>query len=765
MALAFNVQRAGPLAQVSIGPGELMVAYQLATGVYGWWKARERTESLVHLLESHQCSLSAPSSFNHTAYVRARVEHGKMTGIVVQDNAVRCVPLPKASTALPNDRGQACLRAITAAILCLYETEATTAILREIIPFALIQRELEDLGVSFDDGPLLPALREWVRSVAVEEDCDATRGYLLQQVAAKEHKLSGIPFEDVLNSNLKEQTGEIPFVIGVLKWCLTPSPQRKQTTYGTRSIRAWSMASILGSLGFEIVAAKYIAHSQPHFGSSTIPEVYIVACADIATDYLACTVHIGEAIPSVRPAVTPISGIPVLAFRRFTGQPYKLDVTMFQEAFASSFKKARTKYQEFLNDAPDDRINRLRRNELAPFHTQLWEIFMEPPGWEHDCDLLHFSSIGDHVPCLGNQADWNPDLIASFLRGEVSEERETSNWIQGNYNCNMLKAIILGTLYGMVSCFISLPRDEEIYHQDVFFLPFLASRAFLQTFCERVVKDCIETIRPLITLSILFFSLSNWKFPEMGDIASQRRGILLGVHIGGLTLLSESLVQLEVGGELYDRRYRLLRGKPLNIPTDEGGIIRAYIDRGYDSNATNIESEKKPLLKTLGTSENLKNGSTLRLDPEPFWKMDPQLVVWKIRRNGLPIATVNLWTLSKTWKRYKSCRCGQYCRSATIPSNSEEQWRQISMEELISVAPRGLKPDAWPARFLVDASTDKATTAVALAVLRDFLYVEVVWDCFQCALQELTNKESVDTKRKQSSVLLIAWTFHHRQPA
>jgi hypothetical protein len=205
MALAFNIQRAGPLAQVSIGPGELMAAYQIATGAYGWWKARERTESLVHLLESSRCSLSAPSSFNHGAYIQTRTDHGKMQGVVVQDNTICSVPLPRASTALPNDRGQACLRAITAAILCLYKTDVTTEILREVIPFALLRRELDDLDISFQDGPLVPALKDWVKTVAIEEDSDLTRDYLLRQVAADEHNLSGVPVEDIMNQAFRSR--------------------------------------------------------------------------------------------------------------------------------------------------------------------------------------------------------------------------------------------------------------------------------------------------------------------------------------------------------------------------------------------------------------------------------------------------------------------------------------------------------------------------------------------------------------------------------
>jgi hypothetical protein len=70
--------------------------------------------------------------------------------------------LPKASTVVPSDPGIACLRALTAGILCLYDIPTTARILKQVIPALL----LDQSGVEFVfEGRVLLSLREWVTAV------------------------------------------------------------------------------------------------------------------------------------------------------------------------------------------------------------------------------------------------------------------------------------------------------------------------------------------------------------------------------------------------------------------------------------------------------------------------------------------------------------------------------------------------------------------------------------------------------------------------
>jgi hypothetical protein len=72
MELGFNVRNAGPLSQVSFHIISLDTAVYLATGAYGWWKARERSKSLIKLLEFGTGKLISPSSFNLPQYASSR---------------------------------------------------------------------------------------------------------------------------------------------------------------------------------------------------------------------------------------------------------------------------------------------------------------------------------------------------------------------------------------------------------------------------------------------------------------------------------------------------------------------------------------------------------------------------------------------------------------------------------------------------------------------------------------------------------------------
>jgi len=53
MELAFNAAW-GPLTQIAVPLINVKSAVQLAVGAYGWWKARERTLSLLEMIKSEE---------------------------------------------------------------------------------------------------------------------------------------------------------------------------------------------------------------------------------------------------------------------------------------------------------------------------------------------------------------------------------------------------------------------------------------------------------------------------------------------------------------------------------------------------------------------------------------------------------------------------------------------------------------------------------------------------------------------------------------
>lgn len=68
MELAFNA----PLAQIAMPIIDVNSAVQLAVGVYGWWKAKERTLSLVEMVHEDGGRLTPSLSFNHLRYFAMR---------------------------------------------------------------------------------------------------------------------------------------------------------------------------------------------------------------------------------------------------------------------------------------------------------------------------------------------------------------------------------------------------------------------------------------------------------------------------------------------------------------------------------------------------------------------------------------------------------------------------------------------------------------------------------------------------------------------
>ena len=189
LELGFNIN-AGPLSQIGVQILSIEKTVELAIGAYGWWKARERTQSLVTLLSSSGCHLVSSLSFSIDTYARNRQNH-HVRGTIVQDSNLQVITCPKASTGVPTGDlggGLACLRALTSALLCLYSVDATVHILTEIIPTRLVQLDQEDKQIAVS-GPLLTNLKALVQAIATEEDANTFRAWLLNTARQQEQVL------------------------------------------------------------------------------------------------------------------------------------------------------------------------------------------------------------------------------------------------------------------------------------------------------------------------------------------------------------------------------------------------------------------------------------------------------------------------------------------------------------------------------------------------------------------------------------------------
>ena len=73
MDLGFSVNK-GPLSQINLSIISFDAAVHLATGAYGWWKARSRSQLLTEVLESAHGQLSASTTFNRNIYEMVRLQ-------------------------------------------------------------------------------------------------------------------------------------------------------------------------------------------------------------------------------------------------------------------------------------------------------------------------------------------------------------------------------------------------------------------------------------------------------------------------------------------------------------------------------------------------------------------------------------------------------------------------------------------------------------------------------------------------------------------
>jgi hypothetical protein len=320
MELAFNVAW-GPISQIAVPLLDVKTAVQLAAGAYGWWKARERSITLLDLVQAVGGQLAPCSAFNIFRYQTVR-RTNEVRGIVWHDGRLEAVPLPRASTGNWGDLGLICLRAVTTALLALYNVDATTAVLTQIIPKRLINYDVEDMTL-VPDGPFVACVRQFVDSVAAEEEVNTLRTDLWRRL--------DITLDEILSDSTRRfnfkvehvQEVEVPIVIGLLDWVLTSPNKRHLPSYFTRSLTAWSLAVVLSYLGFEIRASTITIRScelyDQHVSNRTASpqaKVYLVTCQGRETDLLAPIP--GSAMPNRNMStcrIVPIKAIPMVIFR------------------------------------------------------------------------------------------------------------------------------------------------------------------------------------------------------------------------------------------------------------------------------------------------------------------------------------------------------------------------------------------------------------------------------------------------------------------
>ncbi|KAF2835280.1 hypothetical protein M501DRAFT_461779 [Patellaria atrata CBS 101060] len=763
MSLSFNVN-AGPLTQIGLEIVSIHTAVQLATGAYGWLKGRERSKSLIQLLSVGGGQLVSSSSFNANVYKQLRQECGTIQGVVVQERSVQSTSLPKASTAISDHAGTTCLRALTAVILCVYNIEGTVSILQDLIPYALIQHDQLDSSLEMN-GPVLSSLKQYVSTIALEEDSNTFRDMMLDEARERQISLTGLPYSEIMASD-DSSFLEMNICIGVLRWILTPVHRREPRQYPTRSLKVWTLAFLMGNFGFGVHASAIVVRTteeydemkaSPHY-FGIHPNVFLVTGKGETTDEMSPADTIPHFNGSLKPQVMPIRGIPWSAFRHLRGASGKVDVHYLVDVWNYSFRTAR---------------ERVKRISVERLDVQLVTQQPDTEAFEHHKALLaDFSprihrlcapAMSQFVPATSHTAGWELDQITErigILKGE--EELQCRNSALRE-NCYVLIAIILGTIYGVASKALIEGQVEANEDTEIAFSPELICPGLhrLKSWARSIGSALSALSRDLWTdlMFELFLCRDNPRMSRNSTLFSNRQQnpheqrLILGAQANGLVAISELAVKLTIEPTAL-ALFHIKRGQILTLPLTEDGYIEA---------ATNLEPplsmamDPEPENDYLGRFDHFDPDS-LRLDIEPCWESDPRTVVFRARLMGLILAPINI-NLVVDALAYggQSCGCTKAVERVEVPL--VQRWQHIHIGQLMRTMFRGISHrrvdfDQGGFNVLIDASCAEAVTIYAIGIT-SCRQTTIVTECMHCSYQNVMR----NTGHKGDAVMIIPWNL------
>jgi hypothetical protein len=762
MSLSFNVD-AGPLSQVGLELVSLSTLVQLATGAYGWFKGPERSRSLNHLLSSGGGELVSTSTFDFKSYKDLRKNYGTMVGVVVQDKAVSKVTLPKASTAVPDHAGLACLRALTTGLLCLFSVDGTVAALQNVVPFNLVQLHQEDKPFEIE-GPLLVGLKQWVTAVATEEDNQPLRTQLLNKVSIRQKHLTGISTAEMFQRDSVD-ISDLNCVIGCLRWILLPLHKRPTDHYFTRSLKVWMAALVLGELGFRVSAAMaavqdcmtYEKINAASLGFGDTPRVFLTVTNSGNTDPMSINEVPFVDHLTLRPQPITIRSIPWLIFRRLGQRSNHVNTQYLADVWNYSYRAAHDlvakvvvgkdyKVQITLK-APSSHeiIPEYYRSLLTPFSPHIYAI----------CG----SAMKQFIQVSHRTKDWQSAGIMERIRvlgTEEDAEDETRD------NCYTLLAIVWASLYGV--CSHACLRDNHAFNEDseLAIAPDLLYQGYGKI-CQlsRDVGFALSTGINYYEWSDTIFSLflsttANQPLnmsTESSRLNHNANRLILGAQANGFTIVSDFIVKPTIDLSAIGV-FHVTSGQILSYPLTEEGFIQAS---HYLTKPSVLGVDPEPQIESLHYFDHPGFSESMRLDVEPCWEDDPRTIVFRLREMGNVVAPLNIeLILDRLACKTVNCSCNHRTFQVTVPL--AERWQHISLFQLKrNTHFKGLsmlRADVEHCRSLIDASDSDLATLYALGILHSE-NLAVVTTCLACAYQEVQKRTAHNSYIFQAATIVI----------
>ena len=776
MEVAFNVRNAGPLSQISVHLFSLANAVQVAVGAYGWWRARERVQSLVTTVEAAGASLVSTSSFNLRSY-EERCAEVKIRGVCVERGTVVRATLPKASTANTGDAGQKCLRALTIELLCFFNQEAVTKILAEVVPTALLN--LDQQGQSFVfEGPLWTSLADYVKAVEREEDNSSLRQDLLDhlgqffQATGTETGLAGVDW--TFGSDYAK-------VRGLIKWALQPL-MRRLPQYQTRSLLAWSLAIVLSQLCFDVlpspilIARKDQVQGDAERQAQQGYNVFLVTGSDMKTDpmepeVLAWDLKLNPSSPfnTLKPRILSMRAIPWFAFRESPAikeQQIHTLADMWDFTFATVTTSLQGPKSHDLRrvwhmpgqEVADHRVtNMFHKQLLNVFSPDLADILRKPMSTYVKVKPEHQHLVGEieqYAKRLRANA-WEPPppMIAEL-------------W-------NTMACIILASLYAMISLVLFDNGQDAGAHTEVAFHPHTAYSSRIERWAGGLA-DCLVRESGLGASTwhaTLYEMLTGTPAANYGDdhpttqpynaTMAPSRWDVYGCQRNGIMVVNELLVHPSPS---HHTRifHHVSTGQILTLPVDEHGYLRSAPARVYGGWKELTLADK---MESLGrpTPEAPRDDSTIRVDVEPAWETDPTKVVLIVRRGGRRFAEMEPIRFdTKLGGSFETVRCSCHRFSLSVKVPQEETWQYWSFSDLMRLGNR-LRP-LRGTHVMVDVGEDESAQLFATYIM-DSDFTLVAKDCMACTykrLRAVRDDPSNFLKGSHNSFLILNGMPWHR---
>lgn len=744
MELGFNVN-AGPLSQIAVPILSLSSAVQIAVGSYGWWQARKRTKTLAQTLSAAGGTLVTTSTFNFAVYGKVRAGN-RLRGVALENRSLVTVDLPKGSTAVPQDPGQACLRALTTVLLSFYTHEGTTRLLSEMLPQYLINMAQNDAELKID-GPFYTSLSEYVKSVGVEEDSSYFRQELLKYVEEKELELGHVDTNAVREIGVIG-LGDYMKVAGVVKWILTPLHKRPSPVYATRSLFAWKIANAMFKVGYKVLPylrpitteVDYM-RSMGSENAAHLSNVILVTASVGKTDAFECKTSI-FGVNFLKPRVIPIRAIPWVAFRHLANRDGQANTANLADVWDFTFEEVRLALVGPLSsgdtgtlfkthNSSSCKVIRTEHKDLLRAWSPHFAQFLERPMQnflprQHGAQA-RIDDMATYNSQLRGSRHWIPPPSTIF-----------EDW-------HIMATMVLATLYAAAT--LSLldsgssagPQTEVAFNpHNVFGTALLDwSTSFRKTFVQSQVEgdEWTRTMFDLLAgrwerrpLDGDYFQLDNPGQLPTGALGIQRNGLLV---------IPDFIVN--PSHKLYRQHvFHIHGGQLLTLPTDDEGFIKSCL----------IEGEPvTPRYDHLNEENTPHRGPPpkMRVDIEPSWESDPQKVNFVGRMSGHQVATFSPMGLAHKLSHQHHCRCTadaslQLPRHVVDADQKWRSWLRLDLVDLVKWGSRVHVPDDM--RLLVDVGTNEVALLLAVGVL-DLATLTIVNTCFRCQYQDLDNREDM----------------------